>query len=203
MSAGATAPLSFAQTVSARCQRVISRRRFFKEAKAKTTEEEEREEDLEAKHEHLAAAGDTAWASSFPPPLPSVPPYSDEGPARPSHCSWWCVPACGPTDAKSESLDWTCGGAGCGDAECPPVEMETDIFNSWEDAATPIGDGDSESKACLDDEAALQRHFPAWHCRAKSKRPPPAKKKPFVPSFVDGHIFHAPAREAVFVTVEL
>ena len=53
MSAGATASLSFAQTVSARCQRVISRRRFFKEAKAKTTEEEEREEDLEAKHEHL------------------------------------------------------------------------------------------------------------------------------------------------------
>ena len=77
MSAGATVPLSFAQTVSARCQRVISRRCFFKEAKAEATAKddkgEEREEDLEAKHEHLAAAGDTAWASSFPPPLPSVP----------------------------------------------------------------------------------------------------------------------------------
>ena len=84
-------------------------------------------EDLEAKHEHLAAAGDTAWASSFPPPLPSVPPYSDESPTRPSQCSWWCVPACGPTDTKSE-LDWTCGGAGCDDAECPPVEMGTDIL---------------------------------------------------------------------------
>ena len=46
----ATVPLSFAQTVSARCQRVISRRCFFKEAKAEATEEddkgEEREEDL-------------------------------------------------------------------------------------------------------------------------------------------------------------
>ena len=40
----------------------------------------------------------------------------------------------------------------CGDAECPPVEMESEIFDHQ--GGTSSGDGDSESKACVGEEAA-------------------------------------------------
>ena len=56
----------------------------------------------------------------------------------------------------------------------------------------------AEKKAAL----AIQRRLRARKCRAETPAQLPVKT-PLVPSFFDGHNFHAPAGQGVFVTVEL
>ena len=122
----------------------------IEEAKAKANEDAEHQEEDKAGEAEIGNSAST-WDSPFPPPLP---PHSDEGLTTssagpsgwPENCSW-CVPSCGPGIATG-CVD----GAGCGDAECPPVEMESEIFDHQ--GGTSSGDGDSESKACVGEEAA-------------------------------------------------